>query len=181
MLHPDILRVIASKDEIENMVKRMGKSITDDYKSKELVVVGVLKGSFMFLADLARHIEIDFNIDFISVSSYGFSTKSTGVVRIIKDLDIDITNKDVLIAEDIIDTGLTLSYIRDMLSQRGVLSIKTAAAFDKPSRREIEINADYAGITVPDEFIVGYGLDYNEKYRNLPYAGILKQEMCKKQ
>ncbi|KAI4453013.1 metalloprotease m41 ftsh [Holotrichia oblita] len=164
----DIERILVTEDEIKEMVRRLGRKITGDYQGKELVVVGILKGGFIFMADLIREIDLIIKIDFMSVSSYGASTRSTGIVKINKDIDVDINEKDVLIVEDIIDTGLTLTYIRDLMEGRGAKSVKIVTAFDKPSRRKVELTADYTGITVPDEFIVGYGLDYNSKYRNLP-------------
>ena len=179
-MNQDIERILISKEEIADMVKRIGSAISDDYKDKELIIIGILKGGFVFMADLVREINVGCKIDFMAVSSYGASTKSTGVVKITKDFDIDINDKDVLIVEDIIDSGLTLTYIKELLNGRGAKSVKIASAFDKPSRRKVELMADYVGITVPDEFIVGYGLDFNNKYRNLPDVGILKPEMYKK-
>ena len=177
-MNKDIERILLTSEEISNMVKRLGEEISRDYSST-LIVIGILKGGFIFMSDLVRCIDIDCCLDFMAVSSYGKSTESTGVVKLIKDIDIDISGKDVLIVEDIIDTGLTLSYLHKLLSDRGARSVKIAAAFDKPSRRKAEIKADYIGITVPNEFIVGYGLDYNDQYRNLPYVGILKPKIYK--
>jgi len=179
-MRADIEKILITKEEISEMVKRLGNEISQDYKDKELVVIGILKGGFIFMADLIREINIGLRLDFMSVSSYGASTKSTGVVKINKDVDIDINGKDVLIVEDIIDTGLTLTYIRELMEGRGAKSVKLVTAFDKPSRRKVELTADYTGITVPDEFIVGYGLDFNNKYRNFPEIGVLKAEMYKK-
>lgn len=164
----DIEAVLVTREEIEQKVKELGKKISDDYKGKELILVGVLKGGFIFLADLMREITIPVDMDFISVSSYGASTKSSGVVRIIKDIDINIGGKDVLIVEDLVDTGLTLKHLKELFNTRGPASVKVCTAFDKPSRRKVEIDIEYQGIIVPDEFIVGYGLDYSGKYRNLP-------------
>ncbi len=175
-MNTDIERVIVGKDEIDKMVERIGKEITRDYKDKELVIIGILKGGFIFMADLVRKIDVNCKIDFMSVSSYGASTKSTGAVKIIKDVDIDVNGKNVLLVEDIIDTGLTLTYIRDLMEGRGAQSVKIVSAFDKPSRRKVELKADYEGIQVPDEFIVGYGLDFNNFYRNFPEVGVLRPE-----
>lgn len=164
----DIEEILVSREEISNMVKNLGKRISEDYKGKELVLVGVLKGGFVFLSDLMREITIPVDMDFISVSSYGNSTKTSGVVRLIKDIDINITNKHVLIVEDLVDTGLTLKHLKELFNTRGPLSVKIAAALDKPSRRKVQIDIDYKGIEIPDKFVIGYGLDYAGKYRNLP-------------
>jgi hypoxanthine phosphoribosyltransferase len=149
------------------MVKRLADCIAKDYCGKELVLIGVLKGGFVFLADLIREISIPCELDFISVSSYGHSTISSGIVRLIKDIDIDIKNKHVLFVEDIVDTGLTLNHLKELFQTREPQSIKICTAFDKPSRRKVDIRPEYRGIEIPDKFIVGYGLDYKEKYRNL--------------
>jgi hypoxanthine phosphoribosyltransferase len=170
----DLEGVLVSSEIIQQKVKELGKKISKDYKGKELVLVGVLKGGFIFLADLMREITIPVDMDFISVSSYGSATKSSGVVRIIKDIDINVTGKHVLIVEDLVDSGLTLSHLKDLFKTRGPKSVKICTAFDKPSRRQIDIKIDYEGIIVPDEFIVGYGLDYAGKYRNLPEVCTLK-------
>jgi len=162
------------------MVKRLGRQISEDYDGKELVLVGVLKGGFIFLADLMREITIPVDMDFISVSSYGASTRSSGVVRIIKDIDLDVVGKHVLIVEDLVDTGLTLRHLRDLFNTRGPKSVKICTAFDKPSRRKVEIEVEYKGIEVPDKFIVGYGLDYAGKYRNLPDVCTLREEVYEK-
>lgn len=179
-MNADIERILISEAEIAEMVKRLGEEITRDYRGRQLIIIGILKGGFVFMADLVRHIDVDCKLDFMSVSSYGASTKSTGVVKINKDVDIDITGKDVLIVEDIIDTGLTLTYIRELMEGRGAKSVKIASAFDKPSRRKTSLMGDYVGFPVPDEFIVGYGLDYNNRYRNFPAIGVLKREMYEK-
>lgn len=175
----DISHILISKEKINEMVESIGRKITEDYRGKELVVVGVLKGGFVFMADLIRHIDLPLQLDFISVSSYGATTQSTGVVRIIKDIDIDITGKHVILVEDIIDSGLTLAHLKELFTTRDPLSVKICTAFDKPSRRKVDIKADYTGIEVPDEFIVGYGLDFAEKYRNYPEVGVLKPELYK--
>ncbi len=176
----DIEEILVSRDEIKEMVVKVGKQISEAYKGEELVLVGVLKGGFVFLADLMREIVIPVDMDLIAVSSYGASTKSSGVVRIIKDIDMNITNKHVLIVEDLVDTGLTLSYLKELFKTRGPKSVKICTAFDKPSRRKVDIDIDYSGIEVPDKFIVGYGLDYAGKYRNLPDVCTLKREVYTK-
>ena len=173
-------RVLISKEEIAEAVKRLGKQITEDYKDKNLFLICVLKGGFVFMADLIREIDLTFQMDFIAVSSYGASTKSSGVVRLIKDIDVPINDKHVIIVEDIIDTGYTLSYLKRILSERRPKSLKICSLLDKPSRRKVEIQGDYVGFTVPDEFVVGYGLDYNQKYRNFPHIGVLKPSVYEK-
>ncbi len=173
----DIENVIISEEELAQIVKDLGARISEDYKDKDLLLVSVLKGSVLFMADLMREIKIPCNIDFMAVSSYGSGTKTSGVVKIIKDLDASIEGKDLLIVEDILDSGRTLSYIRELLLARNPKSIKICTLFDKPERREADLYADYIGSRVPNEFIVGYGLDYNEYYRNLPYIGALKRSV----
>lgn len=179
-MEDDIERILISEKDIKKAVKKMGKAISKDYADKNLMLVAVLKGSVMIMADLMRAITIPVNIDFMSVSSYGGGTKTSGVVKIIKDLDHDLSGKDVLIVEDILDSGLTLSYLTNVLRQRNVSSIRIATLLDKPERRIADITPDYCCFTVPDEFVVGYGLDYDQKYRNLPYVGILKPEVYTK-
>jgi len=174
-----IKKVLISREELHEKVKELGNRISADYEGKDLIMVGVLKGGFIFLADLIRELKIPVEIDFISVSSYGNSSKSSGVVRIIKDIDVSITNKHVIIVEDIIDTGLTLKYLKEMLYTRGPLDVKIIAALDKPSRRKVDINIDYKGFTIPDEFVVGYGLDYAGRYRSLPDVCIVNEEVYK--
>ncbi|MBR5310864.1 MAG: hypoxanthine phosphoribosyltransferase [Oscillospiraceae bacterium] len=176
----DIERVLISEKEIEKAVKKIGKQISKDYEGKNLMLVAVLKGSVIFMGDLMRAISVPLNIDFMSVSSYGSGTKTSGVVKIIKDLDHDLSGKDILIVEDILDSGMTLSYLKGILSQRNVASIKIATLLDKPERRVADVHADYFCFTVPDEFVVGYGLDYNQQYRHLPYIGVLKSEIYEK-
>ncbi len=173
----DIERELVSEAELQDIVKRLGKQISADYKGKNLLLVGILKGSIMFMADLMRQIDLPCKIDFMSVSSYGSGTKSSGEVKIIKDLDKPICGCDLLIIEDILDSGKTLSYIKKLLEARNPDSIKICTLFDKPERREVDLYADYIGTQVPNEFIVGYGLDYNEYYRNLPYIGVLKRSV----
>lgn len=177
----DIKDVLFSEDELHSMVSRMGRQISKDYADKNLLLVSILKGSVIIMADLMREIKIPAEIDFMAVSSYNDDVKTSGTVKIIKDLDRDIAGYDVLIVEDILDSGRTLSYLMEILSARNPNSIKICTMFDKPDRREAhEIKADYAGGIVPDEFIVGYGLDYAQKYRNLPFVGILKEEVYSK-
>lgn len=174
----DIKDILFSEKQLHDMVARMGNEISRDYADKKLLLVSILKGSVIIMADLMREIKIPTEIDFMAVSSYGGDTKTSGTVKIIKDLDRDIAGYDVLIVEDILDSGRTLSYLLEILSARNPKSIRICTLFDKPERREVaEIKADYAGSTVPDEFIVGYGLDYAQKYRNLPFVGVLKEEV----
>ena len=173
----DVLRVLLSEDEIREKVRELGGKITADYKNSNLMLVTALKGAVVFLADLMRQIDVPAEIDFMVVSSYGSGVKSSGVVKIVKDLDVPLAGKDILIVEDILDSGLTLSYIKELLESRGPRSIRIATLLDKPSRRKVDLQADYIGFSVPDEFVIGYGLDYDEKYRNLPYIGILKPEV----
>lgn len=179
VMEDDIKEILIDENSLNDIVKRLGKQISEDYKDKNLFMVSVLKGSVIFMADLMRNITIPCNIDFMSVSSYGGGTKSSGVVKIIKDLDKDISGKDLLIVEDILDSGKTLNYIQDILLARNPSSIRICTLFDKPERREVDLFAEYVGCQVPNEFIVGYGLDYNEYYRNLPYIGVLKEEVYK--
>lgn len=179
LMERDIEEILFSEEEIAKKVKEIGKRIEKDYEGKELIVIGVLKGANIFLADLIREINIPLYIDFMAVSSYGSSTESSGVVRILKDLDSDIEDKHVLIIEDIIDTGLTLKYLTDNLQSRNVASLEICTLLDKPSRRKSNLDIKYIGFEIPDEFIVGYGIDYAEKYRNLPYVGFLKEEIYK--
>ncbi len=171
----DIDRVLLSEEELKGIVKRLGAEITKDYKDKKLVLVSVLKGSVIFMADLMREIKIPCTIDFMSVSSYGSGTKTSGVVKIIKDLDTDVVEgSDLLIVEDILDSGVTLEYLIKILSARNPKSVKICTLLDKPERRKANVKADYAGAQIPDAFVVGYGLDFDEKYRNLPFIGALK-------
>lgn len=170
----DIEEVLVSREMINEKVRELGKRISEDYRGKELVLVGVLKGGFVFHADLMREISIPVDMDFIAVSSYGASTRSSGVVRLIKDIDINVGGKHVLLIEDIVDSGLTLKYLKELFYTRGPLSVKACTALDKPSRRKVDIDIEYEGIIIPDKFVVGYGLDYGGKYRNLPEVCILK-------
>ncbi len=168
-----VKEVLISREEIQSVVTRLAQQITRDYQGKEIVIVGVLKGSFIFMADLVRQIPLPVVIDFMSVSSYYGGTKSSGVVKIIKDLDVDIEGKHVLIVEDIVDSGLTLANLKEMLMTRNPASLRVCAAFDKPDRRKVDIAAEYTGMKIPDAFIIGYGLDYDGVYRNLPDVCVL--------
>ena len=180
MLKDAIEKVLVSEEELKAKVQELGSQITRDYQRKDLLMVSVLKGSVIFMADLMRAIDLPCTIDFMCVSSYGSGTKSSGVVKIIKDLDLDLHGKDLLIVEDILDSGKTLHYITRMLADRGTASIRIATLLDKPERRTAPLTPDYSCFTIPDEFVVGYGLDYDERYRNLPYIGVLKREVYEK-
>jgi hypoxanthine phosphoribosyltransferase len=176
----DIKEILISEEQIRTRTKELGEEITKCYKGKDLVIVGVLKGCVIFLSDLIREIDLPLTMDFMVVSSYGHSTKSSGVVRIIKDLEKDIQGKDVLIVEDIVDSGLTLSYLMEYLKSRNASSVKVCSLLDKPERRKSQVEIDFVGFQIPDEFVIGYGLDYAEVYRNLPFVGILKPEVYTK-
>lgn len=176
----DLEQVLLSEEVIAKRVKELGEQISRDYRGCDLVVVGILKGALVFMADLIRHLSIPVIMDFAVVSSYGAATKTSGVVRILKDLDQPIEGKHVLIVEDIIDTGLTMHYLINNFKARKPLSVKVCTLLDKPSRREVDIVPDYCGFAIPDHFVVGYGLDYAEYYRNLPQVGVLKPEVYKK-
>ena len=173
----DIERVLFSEAELKTRVAELGAQITADYQGKQPVIISVLRGSYIFMADLTRSIDLPCTIDFMAVSSYGSGTTSSGQVKIVKDLSENIEGRDVLVVEDILDSGNTLSYLLKLLQARHVASIRLCTLLDKPSRRTRDIKADYVGYSVPDLFVVGYGLDYAEKYRNLPYIGILKPEV----
>ena len=175
----DFEDVLISKEDISLRVAEMGKQISEDYKGKDLLLIGVLKGAFIFLGDLMREISIPVEVDFMAVSSYGSSTKSSGVVRIMKDLDSTIEGRDVLFVEDIIDTGLTLHYLIENFKTRGAKSVNACTLLDKPERRKADVSVKYKGFDIPDKFIVGYGLDYAQKYRNLDQIYILKEEAYK--
>jgi len=172
-----IKEVLISEEQLKEKVKELAKQISDDYAGKDLLMISVLKGGFVFAADLFRSLNIPASVDFLAVSSYGASSKTSGVVKIIKDLDKPVAGKDVLIVEDILDSGITLNYLKDLLLRRGVNSLKICTILNKPERRKVDLTADYIGFDIPDEFVVGYGLDYDEKYRNLPFVGILKREI----
>ena len=170
----DIQEVLFTERQIAVMVERVGQQISRDYKDKNLLLVSVLKGSVVFMADLMRSISIPAKIDFMATSSYGAGTTSTGAVKIIKDLTENIEGRDVIIVEDILDSGKTLNYLMELLRDRNPRSLQICTLFDKPERREVDVEAAYVGSVIPDAFIVGYGLDYDEKYRNLPFVGVLK-------
>jgi hypoxanthine phosphoribosyltransferase len=174
-LHEDIEEVLISADEIQAMIGRLAKQISEDYRGQDLLLIGVLKGAFMFMADLARDITLPVEFDFMAVSSYGSSTKSSGVVRILKDLDYEITGRHVLLVEDIIDSGLTINYLLRYLEARNPASLEICSLFWKKGEQAVPMDVRYPGFEIPPVFIVGYGLDYAEKYRNLPYIGVLKE------
>ncbi len=176
-MRADIERILISEAEIHTKVAEMGARISRDYIGKNLVLLSILKGSVVFMADIMRAITIPAQIDFMAVSSYGKEAKTSGVVKIIKDIDIELDGKDILIIEDILDSGMTLDYLRSLLEGRHPRSIRIATLLDKPERRKVDIVPDYVGFKVPDEFLVGYGLDYAELYRNVPYIGVLKREV----
>lgn len=173
----DIEKILVSQEELAKRVEQLGQEITKDYAGQEILMIGVLRGAAIFMADLSRAIKVPVALDFMAVSSYGNSTSSSGVVRIIKDLDEDVKGKHVLIVEDIIDSGLTLNYLIDYIKSRDPKSVKICTLLNKPDRRKVEVPIAYNGFTIPDYFVVGFGLDYAEKYRNLPFVGILKQDI----
>lgn len=168
-----IKEVMIGREDIQRMCQRLGEEISRDYAGKEITLICVLKGAYVFMADLARYLTVPVRIDFMSVSSYGSGTRTSGVVRITKDLDADISGRHIIIIEDIVDSGLTLNHLRSLLGTRSPASIAICTAFDKPARRRVEIDVEYVGMQIPDEFIVGYGLDFDGKYRNLPDICIL--------
>lgn len=180
MIRNDIQEVLYSEEVLKNKINELGTKISKDYEGKNLLVVGILKGSVLFAAELIKNITIPCEIDFMAVSSYGNSTETSGVVRILKDLDQDIEGKDILIVEDIVDTGVTLNYLLKYLKARKANSIEIASLLNKQARRVNDLNVKYIGFEVPDEFIVGFGIDYAEKYRNLPFIGTLKREVYEK-
>ncbi|NLN42381.1 MAG: hypoxanthine phosphoribosyltransferase [Clostridiales bacterium] len=169
-------KILIDEEKIMKRVAEMGTEITRDYQGKELVVICILRGGVIFMSDLVKQIKLPLYMDFMAVSSYGMSTKSSGIVRILKDLNEDIEGKDVLIVEDIVDTGLTLHYLVDYIKSRNPRSVKVCCFLDKPSRRKVDVEVDYVGFEIPDKFVVGYGLDYAQKYRNLPYVSVLEEE-----
>ena len=179
-MREDIERILLNEEQIHTIVAGLGRRISTVYQGKNLLMVSVLKGSVVFMADLMRAIDIPCRIDFMAVSSYGSGVKTSGVVKIVKDLDINLEGYDLLIVEDILDSGVTLSYLKKMLMDRGPASVRICTFLDKPERRKADIIPDYVGASVPDEFVVGYGLDYDEKYRNLPYLGVLKEAVYSK-
>jgi hypoxanthine phosphoribosyltransferase len=171
-----VTRILIEEDALGRRVAELGEEISTDYVGKDLLLVGVLKGAVFFMADLMRHLTIPCEVDFMAISSYGDSTDSSGVVRILKDLDINIEGRHVLVVEDIIDSGLTLSYLMRTLEARSPASLAICALLTKPDRREIDVPVRYTGFEIPNEFVIGYGLDYAERYRNLPYVGVLNPE-----
>ncbi|MED5052615.1 hypoxanthine phosphoribosyltransferase [Anoxybacteroides rupiense] len=179
-MNQDIQKVLVTQGQIQEKVKELGKLLTEEYDGRFPLAVGVLKGAMPFMSDLLKHIDTYLEMDFMDVSSYGNATVSSGEVKILKDLNTSVEGRDILIIEDIIDSGLTLSYLVELFRYRKAKSIKIVTLLDKPAGRKADIEADYVGFVVPDEFVVGYGLDYCEKYRNLPYIGVLKPEVYSK-
>jgi len=175
-VHPDIERVLISAEEIQDKIAELAKLVNEDYRGRDLLLVGVLKGAFVFMADLARHIQLPIEFDFMAVSSYGSATQSSGVVRILKDLDYEITGRHVLLVEDIIDSGLTISYLLRYLEARRPASLEICSLFWKKGEQAVPMDIKYPGFEIPPVFIVGYGLDFAEKYRNLPYIGVLRPD-----
>ncbi|NLW43431.1 MAG: hypoxanthine phosphoribosyltransferase [Tissierellia bacterium] len=178
-MHKDIEAILFDEEAISERIKVLAKQIAEDYKGKDLTCICILKGGVFFMTDLLKELDMSVMVDFMDVSSYGASTISSGEVRIIKDLDHSIKDKDVLVVEDIIDTGITLNYVVDLLKSREANSVEIVTLLNKKERREIELDIKYCGFDIPDYFVVGYGLDFNEKYRNLPYIGYLKEELYK--
>ena len=168
------VHVLISEEDVDKRIQEIGDQISKDYAGKQVHLVCVLKGGVFFLCELAKRITVPVSLDFMSVSSYGSETKSSGVVRIVKDLDEPLKDKEVIVVEDIVDSGRTLSYLLEMLKDRGPKSVKLCTLLDKPERRVVDVNVDYTGFTIPDEFVVGHGLDYAQKYRNLPYIGVVE-------
>lgn len=177
MLEKDIQEVLFTEEQLDRRVREIAAQIEKDYEGEEIMLIGVLRGSFVFMADLSRRIDLPCTLDFMAVSSYGKGTSSSGQVQITKDLSSDITGKHIIVVEDILDSGNTLSYLLKLLEQRNPASIRLCTLLDKPERRVKEVKVDYSGFTIPDAFVVGYGLDYAEHYRNMPYIGILKPEV----
>lgn len=168
------IEVLLTEEKINERIREIGEQISGDYAGKQVHLVCILKGGSFFMCELAKRITVPVSLDFMSVSSYGGDTKSSGVVRIVKDIDEPLTGKNVLVVEDIVDSGRTLSYLLEMLREKGAEDVKLCALLDKPDRRVVDVKVDYTGFQIPDEFVVGYGLDYDQKYRNLPYIGIVK-------
>ena len=168
------IRVLLSEEEVDARIQAMGEQISRDYQGKQVHLVCVLKGGSFFMCELAKRITVPVSLDFMSVSSYGGQTKSSGIVKIVKDLDESLQDKDVIVVEDIVDSGRTLSYLMEMLRDRGPKSLRLCTLLDKPDRRVVDVKMDYTGFQIPDEFVVGYGLDYDQKYRNLPYIGVVE-------
>jgi hypoxanthine phosphoribosyltransferase len=176
-MHDEILETLISDEAIQSKIKELGSELSEEYKDRFPLVIGVLKGALPFMSDLIKRMDIHLEIDFMAVSSYGTSTVSSGQVKIVKDLDTSLEGRDIIIVEDIIDSGLTLSYLVELFNARKAKSVKIVTLLDKPTGRKIDIKPDKAGFIVPDAFVVGYGLDYMERYRNLPYIGVLKPEI----
>ena len=174
MAMKESIRVLLSEEEIEKRVTELGRQISADYAGKSVHLICILKGGVMFTCELAKRLSVPVSMDFMSVSSYGGDTKSSGVVRIVKDLDEPLKGKDVIVIEDIVDSGRTLSYLLEMLKDRGPASLRLCTLLDKPDRRVVDVHVDYTGFQIPDEFVVGYGLDYDQRYRNLPYIGVVE-------
>ena len=179
-MYKDFEKVLVSKTDLQKRIKELGKQISNDYKDSKPMFIGILKGSVFFVTDLLRELTIPAYIEFMAVSSYGASTESSGEVRLTKDLNVPIADRDIIIVEDIVDTGNTLSYLKRLLEQRNPKSVKICTLLDKPERRKVDLEADYVGFTIPDEFVVGYGLDYNEDYRQYNEVYILKREVYEK-
>lgn len=179
-MHQDVKEILFTEEMLHQRVQELGAQISKDYAGKTILMCGILKGAVTFYTDLARAIDIPVLFDFMSCSSYGSGSTSSGAVMVRKDLDTDIRGKDVLVVEDIIDTGITLSHLVPLLKKRGANSVKLATLLSKPARRQVDIFVDYNGFEIPDAFVVGYGLDYDGRYRNLPYIGILKEEVYTK-
>ena len=176
-MEQDILKVLVTEEELQKRVNELGEVLYDQFQGKNPLFLGVLKGSFIFMADLIRATQLKSDLEFMSVSSYANATESSGRVRIVQDVQHDITGRDIIVVEDILDSGNTLAYLKDYLLGKGAASITIVTLLDKPARRAKAITADYAGFVVPDEFVVGYGLDYAQRYRNVPYIGVLKPEV----
>lgn len=179
-MEKDILKVLYSEEEIRARVQEMGNALGEQFQGKNPLFLGVLKGSFVFMSDLVRACQVKSDVEFIAVSSYGNGTESSGRVKIVHDIQQDITGRNVIVVEDILDSGNTLAFLTDYLRAKGAASVTIATLLDKPARREKPIKADYVGFEVPDEFVVGYGLDYAQQYRNMPYIGVLKPEVYSK-
>lgn len=177
MMNQDVQSILLSEEQLQQIVRGLGQKISEDYKDKNLMMVGVLKGSFIFIADLMRAVTVPCCVDFMAVSSYGSGVRTSGEVKIVKDLDKTVQGYDLLVVEDILDSGMTLSYLLENLQSRKPNSVRLCTLLDKPDRRQREVHVDYRGAVIPDEFVVGYGLDYDQRYRNLPYVGILKPEV----
>jgi len=177
-LHAAVEEVLIDEATLQNRIAELGAAITDDYRGRDLLLVGVLKGAIFFMADLMRQIDLPCEVDFMAISSYGAGVDSSGVVRILKDLDMSVENRNVLVVEDIVDSGLTLSYLLRNLEAREPASLETCALLTKPERRENDVVCRYVGFEIPNRFVIGYGLDFAERYRNLPYVGVLRDELA---